>query len=181
MANRNKNLGKACEREICAILTEGTGKNWMRVPNSGSFIGQKNSTRMKDMSNNQILLARGDVIPPDEYKHIIIEVKHRKNFSFNKLYDGGTDLDKWIAQASVDHSLSDSKIMLVVFKIPLRGCYVAVEESEIENFKLKLEAVKMNYMRYHYAKTDKYFVICNFNADWVKQFIALPNGPEQAK
>ena len=39
MANKNKNKGKAFERQICEILTNCFGINFQRIPNSGAYVG----------------------------------------------------------------------------------------------------------------------------------------------
>ena len=176
--NRNKELGKATEREVCAILTEVTGKSWVRVPNSGSFIGRSNASRMQHLSENQVLLAKGDVIPPEEYKHFIIEAKHRQSFSFTKMYSGETDLSKWIDQMMVDHKLGNSKFGLVVFKVPLKGLFVCVEETEYERMDETLREEGISFMKYRSSLTKTYFNVCIFNQQWIKRFVvpyALPS------
>jgi hypothetical protein len=46
--------------------------SFQRVPNSGALIGQSNAYRINTMSKSQVLLARGDIIVPDELLHLMI-------------------------------------------------------------------------------------------------------------
>lgn len=124
MANRNKEIGKSFEREVCDAFHKATGLNFQRVPNSGSFIGGRNVVRMDTMSENQIGLMRGDIIPPKEYPNLIIECKKRKSFSFHLLFHDDKDLNSWIKQVEVDFNAGGKGIWLLVFKVNNRGMYV---------------------------------------------------------
>ena len=88
MANKNKNKGKAFERQICEILSKCFGLNFQRVPNSGAFVGGLNIQRYDKLTEEQKLLADGDIIVPKELSHISMECKSYKDFSFSSLFLG---------------------------------------------------------------------------------------------
>jgi Holliday junction resolvase len=134
MANKNKNKGKTFERQMCGILTNSLGLNFQRVPNSGSFVGGKNSNRYDVLTEEQKLLADGDIIVPPELSHISLECKSYKDFSFNSLFIGKNALlDGWIKQSS------DTKKQkwLLFFKINNKGIFVVYDISKFQSYMQK--------------------------------------------
>lgn len=127
MANKNKNKGKSFERQICGILSNFFGINFQRVPNSGAFIGGKNSVRYDVLTEEQRLLADGDIIVPQELNHISMECKSYKDFSFNGLFLGKNALlDGWIEQSSN----TKKPKWLLFFKINNKGIFVVYDISK---------------------------------------------------
>lgn len=124
MPNPQKQKGNRLEREIADHLSGVFGLNFCRVPNSGAFVGGKNAYRKDFLSENQILLATGDIIVPDELKHISLECKSYKKFSFQSLFSSNKLLESWIDQART----SDKKWFLI-FKINRAGSYVVYESK----------------------------------------------------
>ena len=125
MSNRNKEKGKSWERGTCKIMGEIFGGSWIRVPNSGAFIGGKNVVRVEQLSEGQIHNSKGDIIPPDEYD-IVIECKSYKDFPFNTLLsDGCALLNGWIDQVETD-ILDDEEFYFITFKINNKGSYIVV-------------------------------------------------------
>lgn len=122
MPNPQKQKGNRLEREVAEHLTSVFDLNFCRVPNSGAFVGGKNEVRKQFLSENQILLATGDIIVPDELKHISLECKSYKEFSFHGLFTSNKLLESWIEQART----SDKKWFLI-FKINRAGKYVVYE------------------------------------------------------
>ena len=80
MGNKNKNKGKSFERQICKILSDIFGLNFQRIPNSGAFVGGSNIDRYDKLTEEQRLLADGDIIVPKELSHISMECKSYKDF-----------------------------------------------------------------------------------------------------
>ncbi|OQA94337.1 MAG: hypothetical protein BWY22_02533 [Bacteroidetes bacterium ADurb.Bin217] len=99
--NRNKNKGKTWERELATHLSKITGKSFIRVPNSGSYIGKSNIFRAETLSTEQIGMFEGDIITPKEWDHVRFECKFYKKISWNNLwqFDGDKELNEWIQQA----------------------------------------------------------------------------------
>ena len=124
MANNNKNKGKRGEREVAAHLGKVFGLNFERVPCSGAFTGGKNFYRKAKLTETQNLLAEGDIIVPDQLKHLCFEVKTYKEFSFAGVYTTNKQLDDWIAQAS-----STDKTWFLVFKINHAGAFVVFDKK----------------------------------------------------
>jgi hypothetical protein len=127
MANKNKNKGKAFERQICEILTNCFGISFQRIPNSGAYVGGKNIVRYDGLTEEQKLLADGDIIVPSELSHISMECKSYKDFSFSGLFLGKNALlDGWIEQSS---NTKKSK-WLLFFKINNKGIFVVYDISK---------------------------------------------------
>lgn len=125
MANNNKNKGKRGEREIASHLSTVFGLNFCRVPNSGAFVGGQNAFRKQFLTPTQSLLATGDLIVPDELKHLSFEIKTYKDFSFASVYTTNKQLDTWIEQAS-----SSDKKWFLIFKINHSGAFVVFDRKE---------------------------------------------------
>ena len=130
MGNPAKQKGKNVEREIAELFSKAYCLSFQRVPNSGGWLGGSNATRMAGLSNSQILLHRGDIIPPDELPGLIIESKGRKTFEFHQLFERSLELNSWIDQTEIDWKACDEKgIFLVVFKPNRRGFFVCTRAS----------------------------------------------------
>ena len=179
MANANKNKGKRVEREVADLLGKVTGKNWQRVPNSGAFLGKQNVSRMATMSSTQIIAARGDLIPPEEYRDYIFEVKSRKDFSFNLLLEKSIEFESWVAQALVDYEASAAAgkptKLFVVFKINQKGMFVAklIQKLNIEDSVLSFVVNKntqaIPILLYKYK--EYVFCITKFDEQYIKDVI----------
>jgi hypothetical protein len=132
MASKSKTKGKTYERQVCEHLTKVFGKNFIRVPNSGAFVGGLNASRTASLTPEQILLSEGDIIVPIELQHVKFECKTLGKFSFSNLFTGSAQLDDWIKQAE------DSKRLLwfLVFKIDNRGQFIAFDFKWDKDFKL---------------------------------------------
>lgn len=135
MASKSKQKGSSWERDICKIMGEELGGNWMRVPNSGAFIGKSNQFRKANMDDNQIKLAKGDIIPPDDYKHINIEAKSYNEIAFHQIIDGCCkQLDNWIEQTEQVAEYND--FSMTIFKITRRGSWIAFTYDIFDRFEM---------------------------------------------
>lgn len=134
MGNGNKDKGKRVEREVCELLGGVFGLSFTRVPNSGAFTGGRNFNRVKTLSQGQNLLYRGDIIPPDELRNLVVEVKSRQEFAFHQLVSdcGCSELEKWIGQVELNWRENERKGMfLLVFKPNRRGYFVCHREGAL--------------------------------------------------
>ena len=125
MASSSKNKGKRWERKVAEHLSKIFELNFCRVPNSGAFVGGMNAFRKQSMSESQILLATGDIIVPDELKHIAIECKSYKDFSYAALFENNKTLNDWISQ-----SKNTDKCWFLLFKITRSGSFVVFDIKE---------------------------------------------------
>ena len=103
-------------------LSEVFGLPFQRVPNSGAFVGGKNAFRAELMSEEQKLLADGDIIVPKELAHVSFECKFYKDFSWNKLFSnkGESHLNSWIKQSNE----TTKRFWFIIFKINRQGSFV---------------------------------------------------------
>ena len=76
MTNKSKTKGKGWERDVCNFLSEKYNDSFIRVPNSGAYVGGKNEYRKEYLSEEQIKLSRGDIIPPLHYPYFLAECKN---------------------------------------------------------------------------------------------------------
>jgi len=154
--NKNKNKGKIYEREVAEIFANNFGGSWIRVPNSGGYVGGFNVNRLKTLSSNQATLMTGDIIPPNNF-NITIECKVRKEFKFYQLLQnkGSKILNEWINQAFIDFEQNKNlKLYVIIFKPNRCGNYICVEK----NFNL---IPTLNYINYNY--NNKEYLICELN------------------
>lgn len=163
----SKIKGNGFERDVAKIFSSVTGTNWQRVPNSGSFVGGSNAHRLQQLTENQILLARGDLIPGDGFEKTIIECKFYKDLTWHKLFDakGITKLNEWIEQVLIDHKLSNSAFYCVIFKINRQGAFIVYEKDQV---------IKPlgNYASYHYEAEDLHYYVEQFSEQWVTDHLA---------
>jgi len=130
MSNASKNKGKAFEREFAKHLTSIFGLNFNRVPNSGAFTGGLNSFRNNYLTEEQKLLATGDIIVPKELGRYAFECKWYKDFEWHHVLTQNLTLDKWIAQAS-----ATSKQWFLIFKINRQGWFVVYSDVNASLYK----------------------------------------------
>ena len=157
--SRNKKKGKAFERECCDIFKAGTGLSFQRVPGSGAYLGGRNVIRADSLSDEQVLLARGDIICPTEWNGAVVECKARASFSFNLLFADSTTLNDWIDQCNIDYKQTGGKFFAVIFKVARRGTYIVTIANQIDVF-------ERNYLAYTYDNTN--YTISEFDEKWVK-------------
>jgi hypothetical protein len=100
MANANKNKGKSYERVVAKHLSNITGLSFLRVPNSGAFVGGMNFHRSDVLSKEQVGMFEGDIITPVEWNHIRLECKFYKEITWSSLFskDGEPKINSWIKQ-----------------------------------------------------------------------------------
>ena len=125
MSSKSKTKGKSWERDVCLLLSEMYNDSFIRVPNSGAYVGGKNEFRKEYLSEEQIKLSRGDIIPPVKYPHFLAECKNYADFPFHLLISKNTIalLDSWIEQ--VEHDVTSPKdVWLLFIKITRKGTYI---------------------------------------------------------
>tara|TARA_B100001245_G_C22809611_1_gene389897 strand:+ start:480 stop:986 length:507 start_codon:yes stop_codon:yes gene_type:complete len=124
MSSKSKNKGKSWERDVCLFLSELYNDSFIRVPNSGAYTGGKNEHRKEYLTDEQIKLSRGDIVPPKSFKNFVAECKNYAEFPFHQLISTGrvSLLDSWIEQVEGDSEEKDTWLLFI--KITRKGTYV---------------------------------------------------------
>ena len=122
--NKSKTKGKTWERDVVLFLSELYQQSFIRVPNSGAYVGGKNEYRKSYLSSEQIKLMRGDIVPPLHYPNFLAECKNYAQFPFHLLGHNHRIklLDKWIEQVENDAKEDDAWLLFI--KITRKGQYV---------------------------------------------------------
>ena len=99
MASKSKSKGKSWERDIANHLSALYNQKFIRVPNSGAFVGGMNTARKEFLDDGQIRLMKGDIIPPKSWINFNCEAKNYQDFPFHSLTQGPCKiLETWLNQ-----------------------------------------------------------------------------------
>ena len=128
MPSKSKAKGNSWELDVAKFLTETYGETFLRVPSSGAFVGGKNSHRKSALDQSQLQSKKGDIHPPQTWKHFNCECKSYADFPFHQLfYTDVKILDSWIAQ---QHEVEDEgDLNLILIKISRKERWVVVPEN----------------------------------------------------
>lgn len=161
MPSKGKAKGNGWEREVADFLSELYGESFVRVPNSGAFIGGKNSHRKGNLSEQQIRGFKGDIIPGPSFPHLNLEAKFYKDFAFHQVLAGSCkQLDDWINQILT--TCDETDINILAMKFNRKGSFIAYEIRHIPILNLG-----PNYIRYYNHKhTHGTWIIQEFNNFW---------------
>lgn len=155
MTSKAKQKGNSWELAICKFLGESLGGHWMRVPNSGAYVGGQNASRKVLMDDGQVRLAKGDIIPPLKYSKFNIEAKNYKEIAFHQVIDGKCkQLDDWIEQTETPAEPND--LSLTIFKITRKGSWIVFRETLRDQFELQ------SYVRY--LKGDIGYIVTDYES-----------------
>lgn len=127
MSSSSRIKGSGFEREISKYLATLYGENFHRIPNSGAYVGGKNTARKSALDLNQSKGFKGDINAPDSWKYFNAEAKFYSDFQFHQLFTDSRQLETWISQlltAGDDHDLS-----VLFMKFNRRGRYLAVQSD----------------------------------------------------
>ncbi len=162
MSSKSKNKGKSWERDVCLFLSDLYRESFIRVPGSGAFIGGSNQFRKDTLSEEQIKLSRGDIIPPLHYPYFLAECKNYADFPFHLLIGKNSiaQLDTWIEQ--VEHDVTSEKDFWILFiKITRKGTYVLFDTNLYDPKKSCVECRKtygVIYKSYWFAEMNQFFI-----------------------
>lgn len=138
MPAKGKAKGNTGELKIAKFLTECFGAKFMRVPNSGAYLGGANAHRKLNMDAQQINYFKSDIIPPSHMHKLVIESKFYKAFPFEKLAGTAriTQLETWIKQ--IQDTLDDGDMWFLVVRINHKGSWACFDakwlpELQVEN------------------------------------------------
>jgi hypothetical protein len=154
-----KAKGNSWERTVARFLTETHGASFLRVPNSGAFIGGSNATRIQNLDAGQVKNFRGDIIPPENWQRLNIEAKSKNALGWHQILSGSCKtLDAWIEQCMMVHQPGDFTV--IFFKIDRQGQYVAVRMCAEQKI-----AQPRNFMLYT-TSAGETWLISELNAFW---------------
>lgn len=161
MPSKGKAKGNGWEREVADFLSQLYGESFVRVPNSGAFIGGKNSHRKTNLSEQQIRGFKGDIIPGPSFPCLNIEAKFYKDFAFHQVVQGSCkQLDDWINQILTTCDTTDINILAMKFN--RKGSYIAHEIKHLPNIQ-----TGPSYIRYHNQKQHHGpWIIQEFETFW---------------
>lgn len=151
MTSKAKQKGNSWELAICKFLGEHLGGHWMRVPNSGAYVGGKNVTRKVLLDSGQVRMVKGDIIAPENLPKMNLEAKNYKDIAFHQIIDGCCkQLNDWLEQTETPAEPGD--LSLTIFKITRKGSWVAFRSQLKDEFKLS------SYVHYQKTPDDSYIV-----------------------
>ena len=161
MPSKGKAKGNGWEREVAASLTELYGEPFVRVPNSGAFIGGKNAHRKRNLSEEQIRGFKGDIIPGPSFSKLNIEGKFYADFPFHQVLQGSCkQLDQWLDQLLTSADKDDINILAMKFN--RKGAFIAFEKSHLPNFN-----PSDNHLIYHnHQTTHGEWIITEYEKFW---------------
>lgn len=129
MSSKSKNKGNTWEREVANHLSALYKSSFIRVPNSGAFIGGKNNVRKEFLHEGQIRAMKGDIIPPGNWRKFNCECKNYAEFPFHQLVQGECkQLETWLGQSMDAADIGDVTILII--KITRKGKFVAVQQAD---------------------------------------------------
>jgi len=122
----SKRKGSSWERDIANHLSELYGEKFIRVQNSGAFVGGKNSARKQVLDQGQIRSLKGDIVPPSSWIHFNCEAKSYADFPFHQLFQGSVKLlETWVDQCMEVADQGD--VNLLIMKFNRKGKFVAIQ------------------------------------------------------
>lgn len=128
MPSKSKIKGSGFENELAKFLSEIYGQSFVRIPNSGAYIGGANTHRKSRLSENQIKSFKGDIVPPDSWTCFNAEAKNYAEFPFHQVITGKCrQLDSWLDQLMMVAEPNDVNILF--FKIARKGKFVCVQSK----------------------------------------------------
>lgn len=128
MPSKSKAKGNAWELEVAKFLSETYSESFLRIPSSGAFVGGKNNFRKATIDASQLQGKKGDIHPPEAWKHWNIECKSYADFPFHQLWYADVKiLDSWIAQQKDVEDEGDLNLILI--KISRKECWVVYPEN----------------------------------------------------
>lgn len=126
MPSKSKAKGSGYERDVAKFLSELYKESFIRVPNSGAFIGGINSKRKEILHEGQIRSFKGDIIPGESFPKMNLECKFYSDFPFHQLFSGNVKiLDAWIEQCMAVADAGDFNLLCLKFN--RKGQYVVFE------------------------------------------------------
>jgi hypothetical protein len=163
MPSKSKAKGNAWELEVSKFLSETYNESFIRIPSSGAFVGGMNNFRKQTLGEAQLQSKKGDIHPPQAWKHWNIECKSYADFPFHQLwYTDVKILDAWIQQQKDVEDKGDLNLILI--KISRKDKWVVFPSS------LEFSAERsLNYKGWTFVHWDQFWGP-EANRDLVKKY-----------
>jgi hypothetical protein len=165
----SKRKGSSWERDIANHLSELYKEKFIRVQNSGAFVGGKNASRKQTLDEGQIRSLKGDIVPPSSWIHFNCEAKSYADFPFHQLFQGHVKiLETWIDQCMEVADQDD--VNLLIMKFNRKGKYVAIQlqkDYEKLTFQHNLIYNSINHGNWAFVDYDSFW---QNNAAIIKKF-----------
>ncbi len=114
MPSKSKAKGNAWELDVAKFLSETYNESFIRIPSSGAFVGGKNNFRKTQIDAAQLQGKKGDIHPPEAWKHWNIECKSYADFPFHQLWYADVKiLDAWIQQQKDVEDAGDLNLIFI--------------------------------------------------------------------
>ena len=155
MASKSKTKGKNWERDVCNFLSDLYRQSFIRVPNSGAYVGGKNEYRRDYLTEEQIKLSRGDIVPPLNYPYFLAECKNYAEFPFHSLLSKNSIplLESWISQ--VEHDVTNEKdVWLLFIKITRKGKYLVGGYCRLDEMTVSSKYMYLEIVHYDHSATS---------------------------
>ena len=168
MPSKSKSKGSSWERAVALHLTELYGETFTRVPNSGAYIGGKNTYRKQTLHEGQIRAFKGDIIPGQSFPRFNCECKSYADFPFHQLFQGQVAiLENWLDQLMDVADEGDYNILIMKFN--RKGKYIATQAHR--------DHLLSRHFNYGSVKHDHWYIMdydqfWETNADLVRQYCA---------
>jgi len=128
MTSPQKQKGSSFERTVAKFLSDTYGEPFVRVPNSGAYVGGNNAHRKKFLDESQAKSFKGDILAPDSWNNFNCECKSYADFPFNLVLAGDCKvLEKWLEQLTVVAEPND--VNLLCMKFNRKGSFVCVQSK----------------------------------------------------
>ena len=167
MPSPQKAKGSSWERDVAKFLSDLYNESFIRVPNSGAYIGGQNTVRKQFLDEGKIRTFKGDIVPGESFPLLNIECKSYKDFPFNLLYSNECkQLDTWLDQLLAPSDEKDINILAMKFN--RKGKYIVFEARE--------ESLDpgSNYSLYKNSKNNHGpWYIVDFDSFWQKNSISI--------
>lgn len=133
MSRINSKLkGSSFERTVANLLTESLDPiSFQRNSMSGSFLGGKNSVRIKDFSEAKAETLLGDVYSSNNNIKFVIECKNYNiQIPFHRLFSDECEIYKWFSEASTDSEKLNKKPLLI-FKLNRTKIFFVMNSEDL--------------------------------------------------
>ena len=167
MTSKSKSKGNSWEREVAKFLSDLYGESFVRVPNSGAYIGGANTKRKEMLHEGQIRSFKGDIIPGQSFPKFNCECKSYGDFAFHQLFQGECkQLNLWLDQL-IDVADEDD-FNILIMKFNRKGKFIAIEFDRNSDVPLFVEYHMLyQYKDVRWAIMD-YDRFWKLNSEWVR-------------
>ena len=167
MPSPSKSKGNSWEREVAKFLSDLYGESFVRVPNSGAYIGGANTARKQILHEGQIRSFKGDIIPGQSFPKFNCECKSYGDFPFHQLFQGECkQLNTWIDQLLDVADVGDFNILFMKFN--RKGKFIVIDFDTNSDTPLFVEyhmLYEYNGKRWAIMDFDRFWKL---NSDWVR-------------